>query len=575
MSDEPKKNPPGPPKELPMETRLLLAFALMGLILFATPYFFKTVAPPTLKKSQPAEQKQPAATAASAPPVEPAPPEAVKPEAGPAAQVSAKQEEIFTLDTDLYKVVLSNKGGVVHEWVLKKYTDDAGKPLQLFNTAAASKAGFPFALVMDQQKPRTDLNGVLFAAKPADDGLGITYEYSDGAVFARKTFRFQKRRYIAEVSSEVTLNGAAAPHLIAWRGGFGDPASAPGVQHSVYFDLAAAKLLTRDAKAAKNGPVASEGDYSFAGIEDTYFTAAFLPTVPAPLKVVTFSDTFLAAATGKEEPHVGTGVGSPAGNHFTVFVGPKDLDVLNGVNPQLVKIVDYGWFWFLAKPLFLALHYVNDKWVHNYGWAIIIVTVLINFLLFPLKLTSLKSTKKMQALQPQVAALQEKYKGLSMRDPRKQKQNEELMELYKKHGANPMGGCIPMVLQIPFFIAFYKVLAISIELRHAPWLWVSDLSSYERLPIHILPIAMIATQFIVQKMTPSPSVDPNQQRMMLMMPLVMGFIFYNLPSGLVLYYFTANLVGIAQQWFFNKTVTPADLPQPAPVAKKPAGRNRR
>jgi YidC/Oxa1 family membrane protein insertase len=205
----------------------------------------------------------------------------------------------------------------------------------------------------------------------------------------------------------------------------------------------------------------------------------------------------------------------------------------------------------------------------------VIVTIFINVLLFPLKLSNLKSMKKMQALQPQIAAINEKYKGIGMRDPRKQQQNEEVMGLYKKHGANPMGGCLPMLIQIPFFIAFYKVLSVAIELRHANWLWVTDLSGPEHLPIKVLPIAMIATQFIVQKMTPTASVDPNQQRMMLLMPLIMGFFFYGLPSGLVLYYLTANIVGIVQQWFFNKTVTVADLPQPVPATKKQNGRSRR
>src|SRR5260370_5375302 len=146
-----------------------------------------------------------------------------------------------------------------------------------------------------------------------------------------------------------------------------------------------------------------------------------------------------------------------------------------------------------------------------------------------------------------------------MRDSRKQQENEETMGLYKKHGANPMGGCLPMIVQIPFFIAFYKVLAVSIELRHANWLWVNDLASPEHLAIRILPIAMIATQFFLQKMTPTTTVDPNQQRMMLIMPLVMGFIFYGLPSGLVLYYLTANLVAMTQQVFFTKTSTPAQI----------------
>jgi YidC/Oxa1 family membrane protein insertase len=341
--------------------------------------------------------------------------------------------------------------------------------------------------------------------------------------------------------------------------------------------LNASKLVTHDAKSAKNGPVTSEGNFSFAGIEDTYFTAAFLPAAGGPVKLLTFSDTVATATDPKEQPHVGVGIGGSGRNIFSAFVGPKDLDTLTKVNPKLASIIDFGWFSFLAKPLFLALHYVYERGVHNYGWSIIAVTVFITFLLFPLRLSNLKSMKKMQALKPQIDAINEKYKGISMRDPRKQQQNEETMALYKKHGANPMGGCLPMIVQIPFFYAFYRVLAVAIEMRHARWLWVSDLAAPEHLAIHILPIAMIATQFLMQKMTPATSVDPNQQRMMLMMPLVMGFIFYNLPSGLVLYYFTSNLVGIGQQVFFNKTVTIADmpLPLPPPSGKKPNGRNKR
>ncbi len=538
MSDTP--NNPGPPKELSTEIRLLIAFALMGVVLFATPYFFKLVSPPPPVKTSVTQQKTPAAAVSQpvAPAAVSAPAETDAPRGTAAEQVAAKQEERFVVETDLYKVVFSNRGAVVKQWILKRYTDESGKPLELINP-------------------------------------GITYEFSNGTIVARKTFHFEKNKYIAQVSTEVSEKGTSLPHFIAWRGGFGDPSVVnPAAQHTIYFDLTDSKLVTHDAKSAKNGPLTSEGNFSFAGLEDTYFAAAFLPTGGGPMKLLTFGDTVATATDPKEQPRVGAGIGESGRNLFSVFVGPKDLDILTKVNPKLASIIDFGWFSFLAKPLFLALHYVNDRWVRNYGWSIIIVTVLINFLLFPLKLSNLKSMKKMQALKPQIDAISEKYKGISMRDPRKQQQNEETMALYKKHGANPMGGCLPMIVQIPFFIAFYKVLSVSIELRHANWLWVSDLAAPEHLAIRILPIAMIATQFVMQKMTPATSVDPNQQRMMLMMPLVMGFIFYGLPSGLVLYYFTSNLVGIAQQVFFNKTVTIADMPLPPPV-KKQNGRNKR
>jgi YidC/Oxa1 family membrane protein insertase len=175
--------------------------------------------------------------------------------------------------------------------------------------------------------------------------------------------------------------------------------------------------------------------------------------------------------------------------------------------------------------------------------------------------------KKMSALQPQIAAINERYRNIGLRDPRKAQQNQEVMDLYKKHGVNPMGGCFPMLLQIPFFIAFYNVLSNAIELRHASWLWVSDLSQPEHLAIRILPLAMLASQFVMQKMTPTTSMDPMQQRMMMLMPLMLGFLFYGVASGLVLYWLTGNLVSIAQQWFINKTAA-ADVPPPTPVKRK-------
>jgi YidC/Oxa1 family membrane protein insertase len=212
---------------------------------------------------------------------------------------------------------------------------------------------------------------------------------------------------------------------------------------------------------------------------------------------------------------------------------------------------------------------VADHWTgKNYGWAIIVVTLIINICLFPIRLSSLKSARKMQKLQPQLKAINDKYKNVKINDPKKAEQNQEVMDLYKKEGVNPVGGCLPLLLQLPFFYAFYKVLSISIELRHAPWLWVSDLSNPETFFIHVLPIVMIATQFFTQKLTPAAGVDPNQQRMMMFMPLMLGFFFYNLSSGLVLYYLTGNLVGIAFQLIVNRFM-PAPITPPTPPAKAP------
>lgn len=563
-----------------MELRLLVAFILMGVVLFVTPYFYKSAAPPA-KKAVPAATKTdrpvPAAQPpAAAQPAEPAATPAAKPKktAAGVPAVAAQKEDTYTIDTDLFDVVFSNRGGVVKSWRLKKFKAPGGAPLELVNTAA--KTDPPFALYFGATKPATDPNQALFQAKPDADGLGISFEYSDGTTAARKTFRFRKTRYLTDVTTEVTSDGKPVPASLEWRGGFGDLAvpNPSGAQQTLHYESAEGKLVKTAAKAAKNGPVTVSGSYSFAGVEDTYFVAAFLPEPGSPIELTTFSDNERTVLEQKEMPFAGAAVGDGAVNRFALYVGPKDIDVLRSVNPKLVQIVDFGWFSFLAKPLFLVVNWVTEHAIHNYGWSIIAVTVALNFALFPLKVSSMKSMKKMQALQPQIAAINDKYKNVGLRDPRKADQNQEVMELYKKHGVNPMGGCVPMLLQVPFFIAFYKVFTVSVEMRGASWLWVTDLSQPEHLPIKILPIVMVVSQFIMQKMTPTTAgTDPNQQRMMMFMPLIFGFMFYNLSSGLVLYYLTSNLVGIAQQLFFNKTSIAAVAAQSVqPPPKKKSGR---
>jgi YidC/Oxa1 family membrane protein insertase len=351
-------------------------------------------------------------------------------------------------------------------------------------------------------------------------------------------------------------------------------ANPAGAQQTLRFDVAEAKLIKNGAKTAKDGPVTVTGNYSFAGIEDQYFVAVFLPERGTPVSMTTFSDNAPTPRETKELPFAGAAVGSGAVNHVSAYVGPKDIDTLRKVNPKLEQVVDFGWLSVLSKPLFLVVNWVADRAIHNYGWSIIVVTIALNFVLFPLKITSMKSMKKMQALQPQIAAINDKYKNVGLRDPKKADQNQEVMELYKKHGVNPMGGCVPMLLQIPFFIAFYKVFSVSVEMRGATWLWVTDLSQPETLAIHLLPIIMVASQFVMQKMTPTTTGgDPNQQKMMQFMPLIFGFMFYNLSSGLVLYYLTSNLVGVAQQWFFNKTSLASVAAQSVqPPKKKKDGR---
>ncbi len=550
-----------------MQGRMLIAFVLVFGVIFATPYFYKILAPPAPPKQAVTEfQKKPDASTNAVAPAAPAP---VAPAAVPAGTVAGSREESSVIDTDLYHVIFSNRGAVVRSWSLKKFKDAAGKPLELVNETALPKTGYPFAFTFRDKKPTADLSHALFSTK--ESPTAITFEYSDGHTFARKVFEFQKDSYLSTVSAEVTQDGAPILNLMQWRGGFGDYAAlnASSQQSEIRYDSAENKVVRDSAKAAKEGPRNTDGTFSFAGLEDQYFTAVFLPKGNGATETTIFSDTVASPFEKEETAFVGTAVGGVGNSSFSLFVGPKDVDTLRKVNPKLESIVDFGWFAIIAKPLFLILHFLNDQYVHNYGWSIILITLIINVLLFPLKLTNMKSMKKMQRLQPQIAAINAKYKDLSMKDPRQQQKNEETMALYKANGANPVGGCLPLLIQMPFLFAFYKVLSVSIEMRSASWYWVHDLSQPEQLAIRVLPLLLIITGFVMQKMTPAAGGDPAQQKMMQFMPLMMGFFFWKASSGLVLYWLTGNLVGILQQWFFNKTMTPAEvLPAPKTIRKK-------
>jgi YidC/Oxa1 family membrane protein insertase len=563
------------PKEMSMEVRLLLAFLLMGAVMFLTPYFFKS--PPV----QPAKKTPAASTTvpATAPPAE-APAAAPKPapetaaSTAPVADATSQQPAPpVVIDTDLYHIVLNNQGATVRSWLLKKYKGNDGKPLDLVNTAA--KLEYPFSLSFPSEKPAGDVNSKYYQQTPDADGLGASFDYSDGHTVIHKTFSFQKDSYLSKVTTDVTIDGRPVPAMIEWRGGFGDfTVSNPAAsQRTLHFDTADNKLREQNAKAAKNGPVSASGTYTFAGIADPYFAAVFLPDHDGVMQETTFSDTVPTALEQKPEAFPGAAVSNGASNHLSLFVGPKDLDLLRRINPKLETMVDFGFFSIIAKPLFVIVNWMNDAFLHNFGWAIVLITVLLYVVMFPVRLSSMKSMRKMQALKPQIDAINAKYKNLKFNDPRKGEQQQEVMGLYKKYGVNPMGGCLPMVIQLVLVWPFYQVCRVAVEMRGASWLWVTDLSQPEHLPIKILPIAMIVTQFLSTKMMPTPSTDPSQQRMMMLMPLVFGFMFYNLPSGLVLYYVTSTLVSMAQQWFFNHTETAQEAARSVqPPAKKKNGR---
>jgi YidC/Oxa1 family membrane protein insertase len=225
---------------------------------------------------------------------------------------------------------------------------------------------------------------------------------------------------------------------------------------------------------------------------------------------------------------------------------------ITGAEPDLRAIIDFGWLGIIARPLFLWLKWMHGHIIGNWGWAILLQTLVINLALLPLRLSQMKSMLKMQRVAPQIKSIQEKYKKYSLRDPKKAAMNEEISALYKKEGVNPAGGCLPLVIQMPFLFAYYRMLNVAMDLRHAPWMWIHDLSAPD--PWHILPISIIITMFFMQRMTPQAGMDPSQQKMMnIMMPGMLGYMSWYLPAGLGLYWAAGQLIGIVQQAVMNRT----------------------
>jgi YidC/Oxa1 family membrane protein insertase len=541
-----------------MERRLLLVFALTFLIILASQPLLKKYGP---KPPETPRQTQNVEVNPVAPPAVSEASATVPP---PAGSKQATEESTSIIENGLYKITFSNRGGQVKSWVLKKFEDDQGQPLELVNTKAAEKYGYPLSLWTYDEALRNKLNTVLYvpsttgtATAPAD----ITFEYSDGDVAVRKSFHFD-HTYVVKLETSVTLRGSGVTAFPAWPAGFGDeitPASyaASRVEYQNDSDVERVALKKVIGGNTVHGP------FNWAGVSDQYFAAVFLPDDPRSAALVTLHNPLDNPQDPKHPLELlGAAVGQSGGpTSERMYVGPKALDVLEtvpvaglsaGNEPDLRKLVDFGWLGYIARPLFLWLKWTYNHIVPNWGWAIVIQTLIINLALLPLRISQMKSMLKMQRVAPQIKSIQEKYKKYGMRDPRKQPMNEEIAALYKKEGVNPAGGCLPLIIQMPFLFAYYRMLGVALDLRHAHWLWVRDLSSPD--PWHILPIAVIITMLFMQRMTPQAGMDPAQQKMMnLFMPVMLGFISWNLAAGLCLYWSVGNLIGIVQQTVMNRT----------------------
>ncbi|HVA72453.1 MAG TPA: membrane protein insertase YidC [Candidatus Limnocylindrales bacterium] len=564
------------------EQRAGLALVLMVVVLMLWSRFYKPVIP-----------QKPAATSPASANVQQ--PSAVRPgtanaqargaqESGtPATTLPVKEataERTITVESALYRVELSNRGGVVRSWKLDKYHDNEKPPkaLELVNAAAAEQLkAWPLSIRLDDPKLDAEANSALYTVTPASGTLQapaeVDFEWSDGHLQVSKELKFGPG-YEMEVDVSATLDGKALPVGLAWRGGFGDQSvvNAPELVEVFYSENGKIEDLPYKKLGMKDHPEEPQqvnGYMEAAGIEDTFFTAAFLSDQPGGLTLWDRTQQYNATADGKtsQEPVVEMAAGSevPGPWHARLYVGPKELTLLGKLKPRLTGLVQFGYMSFVAKPLLWALEWIH-KYVPNYGWAIILLTLAINMALFPLKVKSWHSMKRMQKAMPRIKAIQEKYKKYSMRDPRRKEMNEEMSAIYKEEGANPIGGCLPQLIQMPIWFALYRMLQFSIELRHAPWIgWIHDLSA--RDPYFILPILMTVAMYYMMKMTPQTVTDPAQRKMMMFMPVAFGIFLFRYSSGLVLYIFTSNMVGILQQLYLNRN---DPLPSNSPFKNKPA-----
>lgn len=459
------------------------------------------------------------------------------------------------METDNYVAVFTTQGARLKSFKLRKFrsaADEKSPPFEIVQTAP----GVPLPLGIRWQAPAPfEDNELVYSVQGGDlklsgqakGALVFQGQTSSGAVIT-KSFAFSASAYAIQLDVSVKLNDGTAPIpelLLTEKSDHSVPS--PDAPFEGLIAMVDNKIHREaPADAAKAHEFA--GDVAWAGFGRTYFFFALLPENGAQHKLTLRQDG----------PSLTAAISGPAGgDRYAVFIGPKELDTLRPLGKGFERSIDFGYFGFISIPFLYVLHFFH-RFTGSYGLDIIILTVLIKILMAPLTHKSFVSMKQMQKLQPQMERLKEKYSN------DKEKLNKEIMELYRRNGVNPLGGCLPMVLQFPVFIGLYNALSTPIELRHAPFLWIKDLSrpDWESLPftlagwhlgIPILTILMGASMFLQQWMTPSAG-DPNQRKLMMLMPLMFTFMFVSFPAGLTVYWLINNILSIGQQYWINRSV---------------------
>lgn len=566
-----------------MEKRLVLFLILSAAIFFGWSYIYTKISPPNPKTSQdqaalPTDNltsPSPTATIA-AQPVKNEPQTSV-----PNVPVTQAELRQIRIKSDFWSANLSNQGGVITEWMMTHFPDgkpiDAPTGVNLISAQLSQQIGgtFRFHIPADSGLEQT-LNSAVFEIKtgtdqeiflPRNEKREITFFYSGNGIEASKTLVFKGAGYEGssgfdfDFQASVKRDGQPVQVFVVVGPNFGDQAVKVTsiYKHAPQLTYATGGSVERQTAESLKLPVnPTAAPVTWAGVDDNYFAMVIVPPKPAQ------------ASRLLNDKKVSIAVQINNGDNNHVYAGPKDLKLLKEVSStfgfgnnggNLEDIVSYGWLNFLKfilKPIsqfmLMALRAINTV-THNFGWSIVVLTVLLNMLFFPLRWKSSQSMKRAAVMQPKMKELQEKMKKLEKNDPRMVDLQKEQIALMKE--GNPLMGCLPLLLQMPFFMSVYAILTVSIEVRNAPFFgWLTDLSSGD--PYHILPIVMCVTMIAQTALTPSPAAaDPMQKRIQyLMPPIITYFIFWSAPAGLVLYWMVGNLVGVGQQLIINKLNPP-------------------
>lgn len=543
----PRRSRPRSIKDQDMEKRLLVAIVLSFLvILLWQTLFIKKPLPEEaflLESTETGETSEEMSQTIVQPPPEPV---LSKESIAPVSESS--QEEIH-IDTSLYHAVWSNKGAALKSWVLKEHMDENKEPIELISLQSEESSTYPFFLRTEDSVFDDLVNSSLYSFSTSRIDLTegeageLRFEFADNrGNRIEKTFVFRDSEYAIDVEINGWRNGQRVEPRLVWGPTLGrlSPTELKN-RFTTRTGVAVYSVDKVERRDEMKYDPESGNAFNFvrwAAYENNYFTTIFV------------TDPQKSSAVFLKEGAVEAPAYFLAASHVKkAFIGPKQFDILEDWGYDAKKVIRFGMFGFIAEILYKAIKIIHQAFP-NWGISIIILTIITKILFFPLTYSSTKSMAKMQELQPKIKALRAKYKKSKSDMAQRRKMNEEMMAMYKEHGVNPAGGCLPMLIQLPIFWGFFRLLIVSIEFRHSPFIfWIKDLSLKD--PLYITPILMGLSQYISQKMTPT-SGDPTQQRMMLIMPVVMTIFFMNFQSGLVIYWLTSNVLQIGQQYIMNR-----------------------